>query len=461
MPQSRPFDDACSLVDAALAGDARSRLIAELARSKPFGRALARLREHLVSNSFDGFLGPFDHRTRQEGFHALHDWDGKAEEVLGATIPVDVLDYVARQRGDGETDARALAILLDYYHLHVLSLLALRIWDEGNADENLDRVGALLATLQGPDGSGQRFVADAETLILVATSHFEAVERGYDRLLRRVKTLGLGHQVRIALGHASSMGCHLRFGFEATYRRDTVSMRDDNAADYPWLCFALATLMREYASTRATRADARESGSRAEAEAPSAGARRLQPSERAVVEALANGLSADARAFVGAPPASLSVAEAERAEFREAFVAHRSDLLAQFEGHRPVDGRYSPLSFFFNFSHNVLKGVVVDAALRGEPWPASFSDLLAGEVHQKADATYEEEVRLKADTTHEEKVPPEADTTFDVRERLARTLMDYARANPDRINGQLTPVIVYDPRAGHRAFRVMMEKLAE
>ena len=49
------------------------------------------------------------------------------------------------------------------------------------------------------------------------------------------------------------MGSHLRFGFEATYGRDTVVMRDDNVADYPWLCFALATLMREYARCRERR----------------------------------------------------------------------------------------------------------------------------------------------------------------------------------------------------------------
>ncbi|HKB12547.1 MAG TPA: hypothetical protein VKD69_17920, partial [Vicinamibacterales bacterium] len=46
------------------------------------------------------------------------------------------------------------------------------------------------------------------------------------------------------------------------------------------------------------------------------------------------------------------------------------------------------------------------------------------------------------------------------REQLARTLMDYARANPDRISGRLMPVIVYDSRAGHRAFRIMMEKVS-
>jgi len=220
-----------------------------------------------------------------------------------------------------------------------------------------------------------------------------------------VKTLNREHQTRVALGHASSMGCHLRFGFEVTYRRDTVLMRDDNAADYPWLCFALVTLMREYASHEGARAGT------------------------AIVEALANGLSADARAFVGAPPPSLSSAEAERAEFRDLFLAHRARFIADIERCRPVERVYSPLSFFFNFSHNVLKGIVADALLRGEPWPVTFNDLLA--------------------------------SGDEPRQQLARTLMDYARKNPDRINGEPVPVIVYDARAGHRAFRIMMEKLVE
>ena len=38
--------------------------------------------------------------------------------------------------------------------------------------------------------------------------------------------------------------------------------------------------------------------------------------------------------------------------------------------------------------------------------------------------------------------------------------MAYARSNPDRIRGQLMPVIVYDPQTGRRAFTVAMEKLS-
>jgi hypothetical protein len=39
--------------------------------------------------------------------------------------------------------------------------------------------------------------------------------------------------------------------------------------------------------------------------------------------------------------------------------------------------------------------------------------------------------------------------------------MAYARANPHKIRGRLTPVIVYDPQAGRQAFAVTMRKLKE
>src|SRR4030095_11759406 len=117
-------------------------------------------------------------------------------------ISVDVLNYIADNRGDEPTEPIVLAILLDYYFLYLLALLSLRLWDQGDADENLDRLGQLLALLQGEGGSGQRFANDAETLILIATSHFEIDEHGYDRLLERTRTLNHAHQARIALGHA-------------------------------------------------------------------------------------------------------------------------------------------------------------------------------------------------------------------------------------------------------------------
>src|SRR6185295_14177900 len=119
-------------------------------------------------------------------------------------------------------------------------------------------------------------------------------------LLAKVKALDLSHRTNVALGHASSMGSHLRFGFEATYARDTVVMRDDNVTDYPWLCFSLATLMREYAHMR--------------------GDGVTGPNRDATVEGLLNGLTPDARAFVrNAPAATPAPFEAERVEFADLF----------------------------------------------------------------------------------------------------------------------------------------------
>jgi hypothetical protein len=414
------FDAGCALIEAALTGTARRDIAADAAASKNFGQALLRLRDSMRANVWSGgsqrinlerIVNAFDIRTRHDGFHVLHDWDGKADKVNEDTIPVDVLTYLTHRRGEEPPDRRALAILVDYYFFHVLALFSLRIWDEGDADANLDRLGHLLRALQGSSGSGQQFAANAETLILIATSHFELQERGYDRLLTRVRTLNEAHRTAIALGHAASMGCHLRFGFEATYGRDTLRMRNDNVADYPWLCFALATLMQEYSRRRAEGRD--------------------DDADDAIAEGILNGLSADARAFVGDAPAALSSCERERAAFRERFHGYRDDLLATFERYRPSERGFSPLSFFFNFSHNVLKGTVVDALLRGDVWSLTFNDLL---------------------TANGDGAP---------KEELAATLMGYARSSPDRINGRLTPVIVYDPDSGGEAFSITIRKLKE
>ena len=415
------FDGACSLLETALKGATRQRIVADVSASKDFRAALLALRDSMRANGWKAggrainlqpAIETYDRLTRLDGFHVLHDWDGIADQVNEDTIPVDVLHYLIDKRGTEPPDRAALAILLDYYFLHVLALFCLRIWDEGDPDAHLDRLNDLLAALQGANGSGQPFVANAETLLLIATSHFELVERGYATLLARVKTLSRAHQINIALPHTASMGSHLRFGFEATYGRDTVAMRSDNVADYPWLCFALATVMREYARLH-------DEGMQG-------------PERERMVEGILNGLSPDARAFVGEPPASLATCEAERVEFRDRFNRYRQDLLEEFERQRPSDRSYSPLSFFFNFSHNVLKGTVVDALLRGQALTLAFNDLLTGLPRG-------EQEQSKA--------------------ALAKTLMGYARSNPSPIGARMMPVIVYDPASGREAFAVTMRKL--
>jgi hypothetical protein len=415
-----PFEQACGLVKSALV--ARKEIIVGLS-APTLGKALAALGDAMRANRFraagqqiflDRAITSFDGRTRAEGFHILHDWDGVAQQSNPDIIPVDVLHFIAAQRGADPASDTELAILLDYYFMHVLALLTMRIWDDGDPDENLELVNDLVAEMQGTNGSGQQFAADAETLMLIGTSHYEPEEWGYGKLLARVRTLDERHQFRIGLGHASSMGCHLRFGFEAQCGRDTLALRDDNVADYPWLCFALAAVMREYSRL----ADAG-----------------IENRDRSVIEeALLNGLTADARAFIGVPPASLSGSQADRARLVEAFTRHKTALLEAFPRYRPSDHAYSPLSLFFNFSHNVVKGAVVDALLWGEAWDVSMNDLLTG--------------------------VPRAGLEDGSQQLLATTLMAYARSNPDRIRGKLMPVIVYDPQSGRRAYTVTMEKLA-
>ena len=212
------------------------------------------------------------------------------------------------------------------------------------------------------------------------------------------------------------MGSHLRFGFEATYGRDTVVMRDDNVADYPWLCFALLTVMQEYA-----RLDA--AGASDEDKAPM---RRSHP-ERAV--------GRRARVRRASRPRRCPAAKPTAAEFRELFLQHRDALVEAFQRYKPAADGYSPLSFFFNFSHNVLKGTIVDALLRGRAWPLTFDDMLTSLARDAAEVTLKQE--------------------------LAATLMGYARANPDTIRGRPMPVIVYDPATGRDAFAVTMRKIRE
>jgi hypothetical protein len=419
------FDGACALMERILGGAIRREILGEVARSKNFDKALLRLRESLRSHRFgtgsgqvslDRMVNRFDSRTRQDGFHVLHDWDGKADRFNEESIPVDVLNFTMRSEVAEPHREKALAILLDYYFMYVLALMSLRVWDEPDASDHLDRLTDLVHELQGPEGSGQKLADNAETLLFIGTSHFEPDAGAYDRMLEKVRSLNEPHRRNAALVHAAILASHLRFGFEATYGRDVIAMREDNTPDYPWLSFALSTLMNAYARMH-------DEG--------------VQGIERQrVVESLLNGLTADPRAFVGGnPPAALAAHEGERSRFRELFLRYRPDLLREFEDHRPSDQAYSPLSFFFNFSHNTLKAIVVDALLRGETWSVTLNDLLTG--------------------------IPGGEPMGALRETLARTIMGHARSSPDTIRGRLVPAIIYDPEAGLRAFDTTLQRISE
>ena len=396
-----PFDEVCARLDLALQDTFRHDIIRDalhgVTTSVPPCCASVTGSVRTSGKSRRGCvwtgegLHSYDSRTRADGFHALHDWDGIADSVNDETIRLDVLHYIADKAGLQPPNHRCLAIpprLL----LHVPACAPVAAYlGRGRCGCQSRSLGRAARDLQGPHGSGQQFAHDAETLILIATSHFELDEHGYDLLLERTRTLNHAHQTRIAIGHAPCLGSHLRFGFEATYGRDTVNMRNDNVADYPWLCFSISTLMHEYGRMR---------------EAGITGVAR-----NTIVEAMLNGLTPDARALVGSAPSFLSAWEAELAAFREGFRRYADDLLAGFEPFRPTPDRYSPLSFFFNFSHNVLKGTVVDALLAGEPWALTINDLATGIDH-------------------------DGGANAQAKERLARTLMGMRPRQPSQNSWQ-------------------------
>ncbi len=405
------FSELADQLETILEGTLRREYVDGLtSASATLGDALGQLRQAMRTHTWSGAgrrevmakaVHECDRSTSDEGFHALHDWDGIADHVNPEIIPVDVLDFVRRVRGGAQPDTAALSILIDYYFFHLLSLLALRAWDTDSPDDALGRVGTLVELLQGEYGSGQPFVSDPETLLLIATSHYEPDERGYDSLLDQVRELSPRRQLAVAVGHAASMGAHLRFGFQATYAHSTEAMRDDNVADYPWLHYAADVVLQEY--ERQTGGG--DSG----------------PPLGSVAEALFGSLTADTSSLLDSGP------------FRERLSPLWEPLRTAFAALEPLGDQYSPLSLFFNFSHNVLKGTIVDAVLRGDAWTVSFNDVLTGASGG---------------------ISP-----LGSRTALAVTLMGYARRHPQRIRGQLMPVIVYDPAVGRTVHQGTMARL--
>jgi len=411
---------ACDLLERALHGPTRKEILDEALRSGDHGDALRRLRAGMHTHVFKTRSGRLDlgrlverldARTREEGFHVLQSWDFTALRFTEENIPVLMLDYFVRTEAVGRSERSSLETLLDYYFLHVLALVVMRAWDEGDGDGILARVTELVGALQGPDGSGSQFVENAETLLMLAISHFHPEEKAYDRLIDKVRMLDEVHRTNFALVSAPVLGSHLRWGFWLMYDRDVLRMRNDNVGDYPWLLFALATLMRCYVRLRdeSIRGPLRES----------------------VVEGLLSGLTADPWAFVGKPPPALSEHRSEYSELVELLGRCSEDLLDEFEDHRPSKERYSPVSLQFNFPNNTLVAMVSIALHRGTPVPLPLNALLA-----RSDGSPGES--------------PEA---------LARALMDFSGSSPERLGTQGAMLVAYDPYTGLRSFTMTLDTL--
>ena len=84
------FDDAYALVEEAVTGSFRHDVVAEAARATEARVALERIREQMRSHrwigrgtrvALDDVVSDYDDRTRRDGLHVLHDWDGKADHI--------------------------------------------------------------------------------------------------------------------------------------------------------------------------------------------------------------------------------------------------------------------------------------------------------------------------------------------------------------------------------------------
>ena len=433
------------------------------------------MRAHVLRGRFaplvlDGFVRDFDVRSREEGFHVLHSWNHLEHHFTRENTPVLMLDRFATEWSADRATPRVQALLLDHYFFYVLAVMVMRAWDEGDANRNLDRITGLLRHLQGPHGSGHKFVARAETLLLMAISHFHPDESAYPRLLEKIRTLDRAHRVHFALAEAAILGSHLRWGFGVLYRRDLGRMRSDNMGDYPWLLFSVATLMEEYVRLRDEEAQAPGTGNVEESgdDAGGGGDERdgegteVRAEQRTrVLESLIDGLTPDPWAFTGAPPEALRPYEEEHAGFRQAFADYRDDLLEEFDQLRPGREAYSPLSFHCNFPHNAIMAKVsihlADENAPNLPMDAMFSRAEAWRAGDPADAAADaaagSEPAAGDDASRAEFV------SANHPEALARYLMAYSGASPERLGRRGARLIIYDPNVGLRYFKMALQAM--
>jgi len=80
-----------------LQGPARQQMVDEFASATSLGAGFKQLRDAMRANQFrarghqmflDRAIRSYDGRTRAEGFHILHDWDGVAQRTNPEIIPI-------------------------------------------------------------------------------------------------------------------------------------------------------------------------------------------------------------------------------------------------------------------------------------------------------------------------------------------------------------------------------------
>ena len=399
-----------------LEGGTRTEILDHALQGMGARAALDRLRESMARHRFQtpersidlaDEVADLDRRTQEEGFHVLQAWAFREQRFTEDNIAVLMVDFARNQ--SIEITRTTLSILLDHYFLHLLALLAMRIWDGGDPDGSLDGVGELLEHLQGEAGSGHQFVADAETLLVLAVSYFHPEEAAYDRLIERVRTLSPDHRTAFALPSAAALGSHLRWGLGVMYRWDIQRMRDDNVGDYPWLLFSVDTLVQAFAAGEGAQAH-----------------------RSRVVHGILNGLTSDPWAFLGSPPEALTSVAEDHAACRARILEHREALMEAVRAHRPSRDDYAPSAFLFNFPNNTLVAGVTVALLEDRPQRLPMNALFEVGGDEEADAR---------------------------RRELALRLMEYAGSSQDRLDAHGARLIMYAPRVATRCFNLALGAL--
>ena len=130
------FDDALGRLTELFTGCFRRELVEELdgrtRGRKAFDDLIAGMRTHRWRAGarridLSGAIRELDDRTRRDGLHVLHDWDGLSGALSPDPIAVELTSLVAERRSAGDADPAALSMLFDYYALYLLALLSLRI----------------------------------------------------------------------------------------------------------------------------------------------------------------------------------------------------------------------------------------------------------------------------------------------------------------------------------------------
>jgi hypothetical protein len=389
---SSKYAESCELIAAAL-GERRAIVDHLVAAADPSAALRSAMKRNVFETasgkvSLQSIVSSLDSRSRKEGLHLVQAWDFGKQVFSDDSIPVLLLDYCSRLSGR-KADARsAVAVLLDQYFVTVVSLLAVRAWDEGDANANLGRVSGLLLRLQGEEGSGYAFIDDAESLLFLSISYFHPDEIAYDVLLARVEQLDAAHQLRVATTCAGMMSAHLRWGLRFMYQRDVGRMRDDNVADYPWLSHAVATLAREY--------DRSGEG----------------------VDALVAGLAADPWAFTGEAPAVLAGRTADTKAIAAVLGSRKTGLLDALSAMQAAKDAFSPLSFTCNFPTNAAVAATSVALEDGRPTPS------VNALFRRGDRSASE---------------------------FAERLMKFSASHPGRLGAGGAPLLVHDPLDGASA----------